>query len=157
MITYELVGQAIALATPSIEAILATDEALWGPRYVEIVIKCPNGPYAYIVGNVTPWQEEWGEEVDFGDLAWGKANLSYRTGLPNSVVINQHPSLLRAGDPLDAGGVAEPLSLAVGVSGAKEEADEGIAWLVFNIIYMLVSLKITRVKKGSLGGVGSGG
>ncbi|MDP3888853.1 MAG: hypothetical protein Q8Q24_02300 [bacterium] len=93
------------------------------------------------------WDSNWPSEAHFARLAVVKMNLARQEGLTTGVIVTQKPWILTTGDCLYRGGVAEePNSIAVGASGLKAEADEGVAWIVFGFITMLCHLRVRDLR-----------
>lgn len=129
---------------PEIENILRRPEATWGPKMVEVVVKFVDGEQATELYQLDQeWQPEWGDAGRFWDVAIAKANLAGRTGMSTREVRDNAPLLLREGDFLWAGGVPGN-GFAVGVSGAREDTDEEIAFLVRDAFHTAAAKEVTR-------------
>ena len=148
MLTDETVFRAVQEAKPAIEALLASDFWIWGPRWVGIIVISPKGKrlYGNFIGSDQTWDPEWGEVVDFLVIARDKAQISHRTGLSSREVIQNCPFLLEEGDRLYAGSVIRQ-GLIVAVSGAKSEADEAIAEMILALIIGTCHIKIRNLKE----------
>lgn len=147
LLTVDLVNEAIDLALPSVRAI--AKRHTWSPEGVTIVVGGVglDEPVEHVMEELGPedtWSDRWGEHSDFRLYARKKMEVSLRTGRPSGEVVADAPWLLEEGDTFWQGGVAEDTSLAVGASGIYGEADEAIAWIVWNIIRMLCLLAIRR-------------
>ena len=144
IITEELVKRAIALVVPSAEAILATEDAIWGPCWVKGIISVPGlDDISFCLGEETPWQVVWGEKRDFSGVAKKKLQVAKRLRMTTSVVIATCPWLLLPDEYLYPGGVYRD-GIACGVSGAKGRADEALAEMVISAVIMLAHLKTDR-------------
>jgi len=152
ILTTELVKRAIALATPSINAVLAEQDTSWGPRWVAIVVSGPGLGERVVetVGRVEGWTAAWGEPKDFREIALRKAILAERTGMPTDVAVSRMPWLLEEGDYLFQGGTGEPGGLTVTASGAHGATDEGISEMVKALIVMLCRLKVKQMKEAGI-------
>lgn len=153
ILTEELVRRAINLATPSINAVLAEKDTVWGPRWVAVAVSGAGleQPITAIVGQVEQWKAAWGEQKDFREIALAKTSLAERTGMATQVVVYRHPWLLEEGDFLFQGGIAtEPGGLTVTASGAYGETDEGISELVKALIVMLCRLRVKQLKEAGI-------
>jgi hypothetical protein len=153
ILTEELAKKAITLAAPSINAVLAENEAVRGARWVVVVVSGPGLERRVIetVGHVATWQAEWGDQKDFREIALQKASLAERTGMPTAEAVSRKPWLLREGDFLFQGGTAaEPGGLVVTASGAHGETDEGISEIVKALIVMLCRLKVKQMKEAGI-------
>lgn len=153
ILTQELVTRAIALATPSINAVLAEKDTGWGPRWVAVVVSGPGleGRIVELVGHIEEWKVQWGEQRDFREIASQKASLAERTGMPTEEVVSRKPWLLQEGDFLFQGGTAgEPGGLTVTASGAHGETDEGISDMVKALLIMLCRLRVKQMKEAGV-------
>ena len=153
ILTQELVTRAIALATPSINAVLAEKDTGWGPRWVAVVVSGPGleGRIVELVGHIEEWKVQWGEQRDFREIASQKASLAERTGMPTEEVVSRKPWLLQEGDFLFQGGTAgERGGLTVTASGAHGETDEGISDMVKALLIMLCRLRVKQMKEAGV-------
>lgn len=141
-----LVDKAINLSLPSIEAILSTQELLWGPDWVAIIIDCPglnpSIPLVYLLGEKKAWDPEWndGVELDFEKIARSKLRTTTRTGLSTREVKHLAPWLYESGEYRYFGSAVYE-GICVGVSGPRSEADQAIAEIVLATIKMLAYLE----------------
>lgn len=137
---------ALADCEDEINAILADDEAVWGPRWVEVHMRiwgCEN-LFLYTFGRREQWKEEWGAPKDFMQIAAAKSHLALRSGFNTSLAVASNPLVLRQGDYLYPGGVVKD-GLAVGVSGVKGETDERIAWIILLAIERRARAKVLEM------------
>lgn len=133
-------GQAVEVTNPYVRALLDIDGMTWGPRYVEVAVGLPQNDELLwaTLGLVEPWQEEWGDPVDFKPIAENKLLQALRGNGPSSDLPLRAPWHLRPGDYLAGGGVCSPDgAIAVGVSGAYGLADEAIARVLLTTILQL--------------------
>ena len=153
ILTEELVKRAITLAAPSINALLAEKDTVFGPRSVAVVVSGPGlkQRVVEIVGHVEEWQAQWGEQRDFREIASRKVALAERTGLPTDVVVSRMPWLLEEGDFLYQGGtVGESDGLTVAASGAFGQTDEAVSDIVKAIIVLLCRLKVKQMREAGI-------
>lgn len=144
IITKEMVKKAIELVRPTAEAILNTEGTTWGPKWMIGYVRVPElNTIRAIFGNRTSWDEGWGEEKDFSEVAIDKIDAAARTGIDTSAIVALAPWLLEEGEYLYAGGVSEE-GIAVSMSGAKGRADEAIASILLSTIKMLAHLETER-------------
>jgi hypothetical protein len=153
IITEELVKKAIELARPMVEGLMNEGIGVWGPKHVAVSITYPglDGILEFFLGYTFLWDPKWGEEVDFMEIARQKMKVCQRTGMPSDVVVTREPWLLEEGDFLYQGGTAvRPGGLAVGVSGAYPQVDEGISNIIYDLIVMLCRLKVRELQENEI-------
>lgn len=153
LLTEEMVREAVELALPSIRAIL--ENHTWGPKGVVIAVKYHGrsdrygyDPYIHVMDELGPLGNStklWG--LDFVQVVLAKLEVSVRHGRPSREVVTNMPWALGVGDSLYGGAVAEDSHLAVAVSGSYQEVDEAIAWIVWNIVWMLCTRKIAELRE----------
>jgi len=151
ILTEELVRKAIALATPSINAILWTKGTTWGPKWVAIAFSGPwlDEPVTAIVGDVEEWKEEWGKPKSFEAIALAKLQTAFGKGDYTGHMVACTPWRLVEGDYLYRGGVFRD-GLAASASGAYGETDEGIAEIVLAMVRMLCNLRVRILKEAEI-------
>ena len=153
ILTNEMVDKAIALAKPSALAILNEKGTTWGPKWVSGCVKGPglSSEVAFDFGEISDrWQPEWGNRVNFSDVARSKLRVVEREGIPTSVLIATKPWQLEEGEYLYEGGVVRN-GICVAVSGAEGRADEAIAEIVLSAIVMLAFMDVNeRVKENRM-------
>ena len=144
----KLIEGAIKIATPAIKEILETRGAFWGPKYVAVVIMMTAEKFVYneLLGTVTDWAPEWGERLNLRKIAEEKASISARTQIDTGNMVYNAPWLFLPKEHLYAGGVSTA-GISIGVSGAKEYADEGIARIILMAIIMLAKLKVAKKRE----------
>ncbi len=150
MLTEELVREAIKLALPTIR--LLCEQDTWGPKGVVIAVSGEGilKPVIHIMDELGPnetWLDE-GKPIDFKEIALQKLRGASREGRTSHSIAQDKPWLLRSGDSLYRGAVAEDQGLAVAASGVHETMDEAIAWIVFNIIAALCHRRVRIVLTG---------
>jgi hypothetical protein len=129
--------EAMALARPSIEAVLARPGAS-GERVLHVVVMNPQltptaAPferavlYEASIGNPATWG------ADYRAFARAKAQLAWRLGRDTHAVQEQMPYLLRRGDTLLWGGVTRE-GITVACSGAHPWFDEACAGIVVSLL-----------------------
>jgi len=151
LLNEHVILEANKACTPEIEALLAKDQNVWGPRYVVVSVRGPNVEVEETVGNWEDWQEAWGPFLDFHVIARNKRETTLRVGLPTGQILANCPWCFERGDYFYRGGYTEPNSeLGVGVSGANEDTDEAIARLVYQKIVELSVLAISTLKKDGI-------
>jgi hypothetical protein len=143
LLTKNLVEEAIDLALPSVRAIAAKHH--WGPKGVYITVS-GRGIKKPIVRCVDITNEEMRKyKKNFREIALQKLAPATREGRTSNSLAGDFPWLLDYGESIyDRGAVSEGPGLTVSVSGLYGEADEAIAWIVWNIIRMLCLLFIKR-------------
>lgn len=148
LLTEALVREAIHLALPTIERILSNDYCTWGPRGVAIVVNGKGllGPVTHVAGDLNTdgtWSDKrTSEHWNFQQIALQKMLTASRGGAPSVDVVENKPWLLEEGDSFYQGAVAEDDGLIVAVSGAYGQTDQAIAWIIWNLIWMLCALSI---------------
>lgn len=131
----------------AVDRMLNRKGAIWGPKWVEVVVRVPELEDTVVVlGWKKPWDEAWGEECDFVLYATKKLELSERTGVPSEVAAKDAPWLLKDGENFYAGGVSKS-GISVGVSGANEDTDKRIADFIFGKIIALGRRKQEELKE----------
>ena len=155
IIDEKLIKEAIALARPSIVAILNKKGATWGPKWVAGYVKAP-GMDKLIDFEFTsyrkfkPWKAKWGKKEDFYNIARKKLEASDREKMSTRSIVAFRPQCLKKGEFLYPGGVNR-YGVSVGISGARGSADEGIAEILRSTIGMLAHLKTdARIKKDQM-------
>lgn len=140
IITPELITRALEMVMPATKEILNDPRAIWGPRWVNGEIDAPGLEKPYTFGfQVTEsrkWNNEWGNKVDFAEIAHKKLAVVKRLGLSTGAVAKLMPWLLMEGEYLYAGGAWRD-GICVAVSGAKSATDEAIAEMIISAIVML--------------------
>lgn len=147
LVTESMVKQAVELSLPTIRMLCA--RYTWGPKGVVIAVSCQSlaKPYVYVMEELGPretWKDD-GKDIDFKTIALQKLAVSSRTSHTSHDILHNKPWLLREGDSLYQGGVAEDDGLAVAASGSYSEIDETIAWIVFNVIAGLCHMKLRKL------------
>lgn len=147
IITKEMIVEALYLLRPTAEAILKNNGTTWGPKWVDGYINAPglDEPFAFTLGGKTAWDPAWGEERDFGRIAWKKLRVAERLGQKTSIVVAISPWQLLDGEFMYPGGDSR-YGISSSASGAKGRADECIASLLIEIVIMLASLEADRRK-----------
>jgi hypothetical protein len=141
IINRALIRQAIEFARPSAEALLAADGMTWGPKVVDGFIRAPGLLADEIFTFGTPDEGEYAE--GFWDLAAQKINAAHENGDETGIISNETPWLLKDGQNLYLGGVHYE-GISVSASGANEEVDEGIAYIILDLIVMLAKREAKR-------------
>lgn len=125
-LTDKLARQALAICTPSIEALLQIEGVRRSALYV--VILKPGSEEILASGSFgTMPRGIWPHP--FENIALGKARLSQRTGMDTAMVLQFHAHLLVEGDPKYAGGVNRH-GIPVGASGIQSYLDVLVAGMV---------------------------
>lgn len=148
LVTKQLLETAIQLATPSIEAILACDRFVWGPRWVSVWIETESGVDLYVViGQETDWNPQWGARgIGFKPVARQKLITSLREKADTLWLITLAPHRLQKNDYLYPGGVYKR-GVGIGVSGAKGEADHAIGHIILDMIDLLLWMSLRQHKE----------
>jgi len=151
LLNHVLVEEAISLSLPTVRLMVATHT--WGPKGVAIAVdaKGLEEPVVFVMpelGSEAQWADEWPGK-NFRKLALAKARLARRMGMTTKSAADDHPGSLEEGDYFYPGGVAEDTDRGVGVSGSYGETDESAAWVVWNVIELL--LKKERFKMEEAG------
>jgi hypothetical protein len=143
LLTKNLVNEAIDLAEPTVRAIAAKYH--WGPKGVWIAVagRGLEKPLLRCVDITAEDVQKYGK--DLREIALQKLAPAAREGRTSNSLADDFPWLLDFGDSIyNRGAVSEGSGLAVAVSGLYGEADETIAWIVWNIIRMLCLLYLKR-------------
>lgn len=143
-VTESMAWSAVQWLDQSVRNILAQKgSSREGPLSVAIVVLHPGleKPVSVLVGvDLRDWPPV--DSARALNIALQKAETAQRTGRPTSQVVYAHPEQFEPNDFFWPGGYAEsPNSLAVGISGAHGEVDEGLAKAVFAIIQMECAMK----------------
>jgi hypothetical protein len=147
ILTEELVNKALNAAVPTIETLLQDDLCVWGPRYVAVWVSGPDvDVIRYIPEKVPDWDPAWGPQIIFSEIARAKLEVADRTGMSTADTL-RHPWVLQPGDTLYEGAVVSLGGLSVAISGAKGQADDGIARLILAIIEMYCRLELRSLQE----------
>jgi hypothetical protein len=140
MVSAEMAAAAVALALPTLRALLETP-GVSGERVMHIVVMDPA-----CVPHATPAEDAVLHEHSIGDPArWGadyrsfaraKARLAWKLGRDTQQVQDELPHLLAGGDTLLGGGIVRK-GLVVGASGAHPWYDAACAGIVAELILAL--------------------
>lgn len=140
----ELAEQALALALPTIEALM---ESHTSRKVMALVMLGPGGEILLERG-VGPDAEkpECAEQVqNYLQIARSKADLHYRAGRPSRVVQDRAPHLLQVGDTV-YGGSADYEGLIVAGSGVQDYFDEAISAIVAATFWSLIKQRQWRYR-----------
>jgi hypothetical protein len=139
LVDARLAAQAIALAVPTLRALLAT-EGVSGERVLHIVVIdpcCDPGAsrealvlHEHSIGDPARWG------ADYAGFARAKAMLAWRLQCDSQRVQDEAPHRLARGDTLLGGGIIRR-GLVVGVSGAQPWYDAACAGIVAELILAL--------------------
>lgn len=155
--------EAVELALPMIEPAVASHR-VGASGFLYLVVMDPLKPsgsgvrfedavlYEHAVGDPAHW------DADYAGFARAKAELSWQTGLSGSEVQQQVPYLLRPGDTLLEGGVADH-GMVVAVSGSESWFDEALAHVVIDLCRALSRERRQRLAASgalTLDGAGAG-
>ncbi|MEX1061670.1 MAG: hypothetical protein WEC39_00975 [Patescibacteria group bacterium] len=151
-LTKALIEEAIAYALPTVRMMILTHT--WGPKGVVIAVdaKGIEEPVVVVMPELGPeaqWANEWPGK-NFQEIAIAKARLARRLGMSTRSAIANHLWSLEPGDYLYPGGVAENTDVGVGVSGAYGDTDESAAWVIWNLIYFLCSVKRFKMEEAGI-------
>lgn len=84
------------------------------------------------------------EAVKFTKVALSKAFISWKTGLPSSVVQQQHPYLYGVGDTFWGGSTVTAGGLIVSFSGVQQVHDEAISEMMASLIRSICRDEVTK-------------
>jgi len=148
LITEELVEQAVAVATPSILALLDIEGATWGPKFLKGGINAPGleKDYCFEI-DAAPnqkWAPDWKKPEFFEHVVSKKVAVCIRERASSSVIVAIKPWLLEKDEFLYAGGAYRD-GITAALSGAKGWADEGGGNMIIDAIIALVQLKKDRL------------
>lgn len=148
LVTPELVQEAIALARPSIDALLQS-EGIRRP-FVHVVVLDPraNGT-GYISTTQIVHEQDIGETENpekYKEFAHGKARISLDTGKSSHEVVAMFPHLLEWSD-VKYGGSVVLNGIIVAASGVQWQYDLLIATWIGAAIYSLVLLKMQEISQ----------
>ena len=139
LVDAKLAAQAIALAVPTLNALLAT-EGVSGEGVLHIVVIDPCSEpgtareavvlHEHSIGNPATWG------ADYAGFARAKAMLAWRLQCDSQRVQDEAPHRLVRGDTLLGGGICRN-GLVVGVSGAHPWYDAACAGIVAELIAAL--------------------
>lgn len=140
VLTDVLVGQAVDIVRPAIEAFLTSDQTGGRPNLHAVVMTDEGEWFHFDFGqDRSTWKH------DFEKFATDKGLLVLRTGMTGSTMLRDAPWLLRVGDIRYAGGVTEN-GLVVACSGQFQHYDEMIAWWILSAIQGLCRHDMTLVE-----------
>ena len=148
-----LAAEAIALAEPTLKALLARP-GVSGEQVLHIVVMDPCSMpgvegeprvlYEHSIGN----PDEWG--ADYAAFARDKARLSWRLRCDSQHVQDELPHLLASGDTLLGGAIVHK-GLVIGVSGAHPWYDVACAGIVAELILARAQQRVRDMRsKGAL-------
>ena len=140
----ELAEQALALALPTIEALM---ESHTSRKLMGIVMLGPSGEIVLERG-IGPDADrpEFAELLQtFGAIACSKAEIHFRTGRPSREVHDRAPHLLLVGDTV-YGGSAAYEGLIVAGSGVQDYFDETIAAILAAAFWGLIKERQARYR-----------
>jgi len=145
IITKDMAHRALCLVAPTAELILGQDNTVWGPRWVDVVVRVPglDEDIWSFFGPKGDWDPEWGDGPDFTGYARIKLHAAMRLGHDTSAIVALCPWLLADGENLYPGGFYR-LGIGCAASGAMGRVDEAIASLVGNTLIMLAHLEAGR-------------
>ena len=140
----ELAEQALALALPTIEALMKTHTSR---RLMDVVMLGPNGEILLdrCIGPDADRPEFAELRQDFAAIARSKAAIHYRTGRPSREVHDRAPHLLLVGDTV-YGGSAAYEGLIVAGSGVQDYFDETIAAILAATFWGLIKARQARYR-----------
>lgn len=143
LVDVKLAAQAIALAVPTLNALLAT-EGVSGERVLHIVVIdpcCEPGRareaavlHEHSIGDSARWG------ADYAGFARAKAMVAWRLQCDSQRVQDEAPHRLARGDTLLGGGIVRK-GLVIGVSGAHPWYDAACAGIVAELILALAQQK----------------
>lgn len=132
LLTKDLAQRAVELVTPAIRFTMT--EGVAKRQDLHIVILNPGIPYSPLTdfADAILYQHQFGVESEweheYAAIAWGKANLTWRTGLPTHI-LQLHPQLYHPGDVRHAGSVNHN-GIVVACSGVQGYFDAMFAqWI----------------------------
>jgi len=153
IITKEMVLEAIELARPTAEAILRTEEAIWGPKVVQGAVSIPgiNDLIRFIYSGEKnePWNPAWGIFENFFDIVTEKMKVVMREKMNSSIIAKLMPWLLKENEFMYAGGAYSD-EIGATASGARGWADECISEVIISNIKMLARLEAGRREQKDL-------
>lgn len=140
----ELAEQALALALPTIEALMESHTAR---KLMDVVMLGPNGEILLerCIGPDAAKPEFAALRQDFAEIARSKAAIHYRTGRPSREVHDRAPHLLLVGDTV-YGGSAAYEGLIVAGSGVQDYFDETIAAILAATFWGLIKARQARYR-----------
>jgi len=147
IITEEMVLRAIELVRPTAEALLESDEAVWGPRWAVGEVMAPglDEPVRFQFGEESEWDSSWGpeRETSIAEVARRKREASLRERTNTSSLVFGKPWALYNGEFLYPGGVYWE-GISIGISGLRGWADEALGEMLAATIVMLSHLEVDR-------------
>jgi hypothetical protein len=140
IVSAELASAAIALALPTLRALLDTP-GVSGERVLHIVVIDPAcDPHRSPADDAVLHEHTLGDPAhwgaDYRSFARAKARLAWKLGRDTQQVQDEFPHLLARGDTLLGGGIVRK-GLVVGVSGAHPWYDAACAGIVAEVILAL--------------------
>ena len=139
IITEELAGRALNIVEPTIYKLLEECQPLKIPDHLWIAVKAPGTTTMYFERTIESQQRrlELGENKNFRTIAEKLRRVAEREQQNTSVVAQTAPWRL-AEDELAIAGGAYKNEISVGVAGAHNTVNEGIAMLIIDTIITLV-------------------
>lgn len=150
LVDARLAAQAIALAVPTLDALLST-EGVSGERVLHIVVIDPccepatSREAAVLHEHSIGDPARWG--ADYAGFARAKAVLAWRLQCDSQRVQDEAPHRLARGDTLLGGGIIRK-GLVVGVSGAHPWYDTACAGIVAELILALAQQRARDLRAG---------
>lgn len=139
LVDSKLAAQAIALAAPTLKALLAT-EGVSGERVLHIVVIDPCCEPGTSKEAIVLHEHSFGDPArwgaDYAGFARAKAMLAWRLQCDSQRVQDEAPHRLVRGDTLLGGGIVRK-GLVIGASGAHPWYDAACAGIVAELILAL--------------------